>query len=114
MPTGQGLKIDRRGTRAGHQYALLGHIAGKDLASEPYLITLTEESDVFPLFQHEGIEFIYLLEGEMLYRHGDKTYRLKPGDSLFFDADTPHGPEELITRPIRMVCVISYLRSEKE
>ncbi len=114
VPAGQGLKIDRRGTRAGHQYELLGHIAGKDVASEPYLITLSEESDVFPLFQHDGIEFIYLLEGEVRYRHADKTYLLKPGDSLFFDADAPHGPDELITLPIRMVCVISYLRTEKK
>lgn len=114
VKAGQGLKIDRRGTRAGHQYELLGHIAGRDISSEPYLITLTEESDVFPVFQHEGIEFIYLLEGRVRYRHADKTYLLEPGDSLFFDADTAHGPEELLERPIRMVCVISYPRTEKK
>ena len=114
VKAGHGLKIDRRGTRAGHQYELLGHIAGHDISSEPYLITLTEESDVFPVFQHDGLEFIYLLEGRVRYRHADKTYLLEPGDSLFFDADAPHGPEELIERPIRMVCVISYARAEKK
>jgi len=114
VQAGQGLKIDRRGTRAGHQYELLGHIAGRDVASEPYLITLSEESDVFPLFQHDGIEFIYLLEGQVRYRHADKTYLLKPGDSLFFDADAPHGPEQLVKLPIRMVCVISYQRAENK
>lgn len=110
VKAGQGLRIDRRGTRAGHQYELLGHIAGRDITSEPYLITLTEESDVFPVFQHEGLEFIYVIEGCVRYRHADKTYLLQPGDSLFFDADAPHGPEELIERPIRMVCVIAYPR----
>ena len=88
----QGLVIERRGSRAGHQYQLLGHSIGKGVSVEPYLVTLTEKSEVFPLFQHEGTEFIYMLKGEVLYRHAAKTYRLRRGDSLFFDADAPHGP----------------------
>ena len=108
----QGLNIERRGTRAGHQYQLLGHTVGKAVSVEPYLITITEQSEVFPLFQHPGVEFIYLLEGEMLYRHGDQTYTLAPGDSLFFDSDAPHGPEELIKPPIRFLSVITQRREE--
>ncbi len=103
---GQGLVIERRGTRSGHEYRLLGHSVGKSISVEPYLITLTEESEVFPLFQHPGTEFLYMLEGEMLYMHGDKSYRLSPGDSLFFDADAPHGPEELFALPIRFLSII--------
>jgi len=45
-----------------------------------------------------------------LYRHGDGTYVLKPGDSLFFDADAPHGPEEMIDLPVRYLSIISYPR----
>jgi transcriptional regulator with XRE-family HTH domain len=106
VKAGQGLNIERRGTRAGHQYQLLGHTVGKQVFVEPYLISLTEESDVFPLFQHDGVEFIYMLAGEVIYRHADQTYRLTPGDSLFFDADAPHGPDELISLPIRFLAVI--------
>lgn len=107
---GEGLKIERRGTRAGHQYELLGHSVGKSIAVEPYLITLTEKSDVFPVFQHDGTEFIYMLEGAVGYRHAGTTYRLTPGDSLFFDADAPHGPEELESLPIRFLSIIVYPR----
>jgi transcriptional regulator with XRE-family HTH domain len=106
VPSGQGLVIERRGSKAGHAYQLLGHSVGKTIAVEPYLITLTVESEVFPLFQHAGMEFIYMLEGQLLYLHGDKSYRLAPGDSLFFDADTTHGPEELVELPIRFLSVI--------
>ncbi len=106
VKAGQGLNIERRGTRAGHQYQLLGHTVGKQVFVEPYLITLTEESDVFPLFQHDGVEFIYMLTGEVIYRHASETFRLTPGDSLFFDADAPHGPEELVDLPIRFLAVI--------
>jgi len=111
---GQGLVIERRGTRAGHQYQLLGHTGGLTgrVVVEPYLITLTKESDVFPIFQHSGLEFIHVLEGEVVYRHADRLYPLVPGDSLFFDADAPHGPEELRSLPIRFLSVISYAREE--
>ncbi len=106
VKSGQGLTIERQGTRAGHQYQLLGHSSGQSPPVEPYLITLSEKSDIFPLFQHEGVEFIYLLEGEVVYRHANKTYHLYPGDSLHFDADAPHGPEELIDLPIKLLAVI--------
>ncbi|TDJ15128.1 MAG: helix-turn-helix domain-containing protein [Gammaproteobacteria bacterium] len=106
VKAGQGLNIERRGTRAGHQYQLLGHTVGKQMFVEPYLISITEKSDVFPLFQHDGVEFIHMLSGEVIYRHAGQTYRLTPGDSLFFDADAPHGPEELVTLPIRFLAII--------
>ena len=74
VKAGQGLTIERRGTRAGHQYQLLGHSPHGPVMVEPYIIMLTAESDVFPTFQHAGLEFLYMLEGEVVYRHGDKTY----------------------------------------
>ena len=110
VKAGQGLTIERRGTRAGHQYQLLGHSPDGAVMVEPYLITLAEESDVFPLFQHDGLEFLYVLEGEVAYRHADRLYELKPGDSLFFEADAPHGPEKLRRLPIRFLSIICYAR----
>jgi transcriptional regulator with XRE-family HTH domain len=109
---GEGVNIERRGTRAGHQYSSLGAIENNSsgVTVEPYLITLTTESDVFPTFQHEGLEFLHMLEGEVVYRHGDQIFTLRAGDSLFFDADAPHGPEELVKLPIRFLSVISYAR----
>ena len=112
VKAGQGLTIERRGTRAGHQYQLLGHSPHGPVMVEPYLITLTAESDVFPAFQHAGLEFLYILEGNVVYRHGARTYDMHPGDALFFDAESPHGPEELKQLPVRFLSVISYRREE--
>ena len=108
--SGEGVEIERAGTRAGHQYNLLGHIGsnGSGVIVEPYLITLSTESDIFPTFQHGGIETIYMLEGELDYRHGDDVVQLLPGDTLFFDADAPHGPEYLVTLPCKYLSIISY------
>ncbi len=110
VKAGEHLEIERRGTRAGHQYHLLGHIGSNDsgVVVEPYLITLTEESDTFPTFQHDGIELLYMLEGEVEYRHGDQLFHLKPGDSLMFDADAQHGPEVHVKLPARYLSIISY------
>ncbi|WP_192886515.1 XRE family transcriptional regulator [Agrobacterium sp. LAD9] len=110
VKAGQGVNIERRGTRAGHQYSLLGHIDNNTsgVTVEPYLITLTKDSDVFPTFQHEGMEFLYMLEGEVVYRHGEQLFTMQAGDTLFFDADAPHGPEELVKLPARYLSIISY------
>jgi transcriptional regulator with XRE-family HTH domain len=112
VKAGQGLTIERRGTRAGHQYQLLGHSPHGPVMVEPYLITLTKETDTFPTFQHAGSEFLFMLEGNVVYRHGDKTYDMHPGDALFFDAEAPHGPEDLKKLPARYISVISYRRDE--
>jgi transcriptional regulator with XRE-family HTH domain len=110
VKAGQGAEIEREGTRAGHQYNLLGHIGSNNsgVVVEPYLITLTDESERFPTFQHEGIEMLYILDGSVNYRHGDRLYLLEPGDSLLFDADAPHGPEEILGLPLRYLSIITY------
>ena len=54
----------------------------------------------------------YMLEGNVVYRHGEKTFDMHPGDALFFDAEAPHGPEELRKLPIRYLSVISYRRED--
>lgn len=110
VKAGEGIEVERSGTRAGHQYNLLGHLGsnGSGVVVEPYLITLSKKTDTFPTFQHEGVELLCILEGEVGNRHGDRKFHLRPGDSLFFDADAPHGPDELIRLPIRYLSVISY------
>ena len=110
VKAGEGLIIERRGTKSGHQYRLLGHPFPGDFAYEPYHITLTEEADGYSAFRHDGMEFIYILEGEVGYRHGQQIYYLKPGDSLFFNANTAHGPEELLKLPLKFLSAIVFRR----
>jgi len=78
---------------------------------EPYLVTLTDEAEPSPNFQHTGMEFLYLLNGEMTYRYGDRTYELHPGDAIVFDATALHGPEVLKKRPIVYLSVVLNLRA---
>ena len=107
-PAGQGGRIVARGTRIGHDYTLLGALRGPHKRMEAHLVTLTERSEEFPLFQHPGTELLYMLEGEMVYGHGDTSYRMRPGDALQLDGEGPHGPRELVELPIRFLSVVAY------
>jgi len=105
---GEGLETVRSGTRRGHTYHLLAAQRGPRKVFEPFLVTLNDRSEVFPGFQHPGIEFIHLLSGVLHYRHGRHTYVLRPGDTLTFRGDIAHGPERLEKIPIRMLSLIIY------
>jgi transcriptional regulator with XRE-family HTH domain len=108
---GQGLLVSRDGPRIGHEYRILGHTTSKRIAVEPYLMSYDDLAEVFPVYQRSGTEFIYVLQGELTYRHGRKLFAMSAGDSLLFDAAVPHGPEKLSKTPVRYVAVVCYPRN---
>lgn len=108
VKAGRGTRIVRNGSQAGHKYQLLGTLRGEHKRLESLLVTLTASSKTYPLFQHPGTEFIYMLEGRMDYGHGHAVYRLTPGDSLQFDGEAAHGPVDLVDVPIRFLSVIAF------
>jgi hypothetical protein len=109
---GEGLETVRSGTRRGHTYHLLAAQRGPRKVFEPFLVTLNDRSEVFPGFQHPGVEFIHMLSGILHYRHGRHSYVLRPGDTLTFRGDVAHGPERLEKVPIRMLSIIIYATEE--
>lgn len=40
---------------------------------------------------HPGYEFLYMLAGSLEIKHGDKMNVIESGDSVYFDASTPHS-----------------------
>ena len=113
VKAGQGMEVVRRGTRKGHTYHLLAAERGPRRLFEPFLVTLSDKSEVFPRFEHPGVEFLHVLEGRIEYRHGKYTYLMGPGDSLTLRGEVPHGPERLIRLPIRLLSVIMYGDGER-
>jgi transcriptional regulator with XRE-family HTH domain len=108
IKSGEGMEVVRRGTKRGHTYHLLSYDQGPKKTFEPFLITIEQESETFPVFEHPGTEFIYMLEGCIEYRHGQNTYVLSPGDALTFEGSISHGPEKMIKCPIRFLTVLMY------
>ena len=108
---GAGMEVVRRGTKSGHTYHLLAYDQGPVKLFEPFLISIDDDSQRYPTFQHPGTEFLYMLEGVIEYRCGQQTYVLEPGDSLSFQGDIPHGPEQLVECPIRFLSITVYQRA---
>jgi len=78
------------GLSYGYSYESLGY-GKKDRKMEPFVVTLTppEVPHVDPN-QHAGEEFIYVLEGEVSVKLGEHEDVLKPGDSIYYNANIPH------------------------
>ncbi len=81
--------IARNGTVFGYSYQTLAHKFYKKHI-EPYILTLPVKTKQVPLFQHEGEEILFVLEGTMKFFHGDQEFIAEEGDCLYFDASVPH------------------------
>ncbi len=103
------IPIAGRGSKIGHSYESLAFGLPFEKDFEPYLMII-EEKKIDPaknIFKHPGHEFLFLLEGKMVYRHAAKTYAMEPGDSLFFDATVEHGPVSVKGTPVKFLSIIS-------
>ncbi len=56
----------------------------------PLLLRLDPGARSGPALTHDGQDFIYCLEGELLFTVNGRGYVLEPGDSLFFNGQLPH------------------------
>jgi transcriptional regulator with XRE-family HTH domain len=111
VKAGRGLAIEHRWSSAGRRYQSLGVMRAPNNQLEPVLVTLTERSDSFPLYQHAGIELIYMLTGRMEYGYGGSRYLMESGDALQFIGGVPHGPVSLLELPIQFLSLKSITPS---
>ena len=68
-------------------------------------ITQIPEGYVSELTSHEGEDFIYLIEGEVLYEVDGKDFFLKAGDTLHFPSKLPHRARNIGKGPARELWV---------
>jgi quercetin dioxygenase-like cupin family protein/DNA-binding XRE family transcriptional regulator len=55
--------------------------------------------------QHPGVEFIYVLKGKLNLRVGADQEVLDAGDSLYFDAQLPHGYSRVGNKPCSAIVI---------
>ena len=66
-------------------------LAWGNTAMEPHLFRVKPGGGSGESYTHEGEEFLHVLRGEFeIWLNGEEHYRLKPGDSLYFESSTPH------------------------
>lgn len=77
-----------RGQRSAYAYmSLAPEVKGRHM--EALIVELEEVSDE-DRSVHGGEEFIYVLEGTVVFKIGDDGFELAPGDSAYYLSTTPH------------------------
>ena len=65
-------------------------LAWGNTVMEPHLFRIAPQAGSGESYTHEGEEFLYVLSGDLAITVAGDEYRLKPGDSFYFESATPH------------------------
>jgi transcriptional regulator with XRE-family HTH domain len=78
-----------------------------DRTVEPFVVTMkpNANSGAQPIV-HTGHEFVFCLEGRIVYTVEDQTYLLETGDSLLFESHLPHRWQNVEAVPARAILVL--------
>ena len=82
-------------------------LAWGDRMMEPHLFRVAPGAGSGDSYTHEGEEFLYLLQGELKIALEEDEYRLRPGDSFYFESSTPHR----WTNPSRKEALILWINT---
>lgn len=74
---------------------------------EPFIVEFEQRklSDDL-LVSHEGEEFLFLLEGELVFHYGEQIMRMRPGDSVCYDSSERHGYVAVSQQRPRAIAVV--------
>lgn len=92
-----------------YYFESLGYLV-PDRTLDPYLaefIPLKKNVEVRS-HVHAGFEFLYVLSGQIDIRHGAQSHILEAGDSVYFDASTPHSYRCAGKEPATVVIVTQH------
>ena len=95
----------KEGVRYGYSYESLApdKINRK---MEPFLVSLEPDSKKGVPYNHDGEEFLFVLEGKVEIHLGNYTDILEPGDSIYYDSNVPHRVSCAEEKPAKIIAVI--------
>jgi len=99
----EGKIVETLGSSYGYKYEALGFTKpGKNML--PYIIkaAFNEKS----IFQHEGEEFIYVLEGKYEFIYDGEKYIMEEGDSVYFDSGVPHSARSVGKKQAKVLAIM--------
>jgi mannose-6-phosphate isomerase-like protein (cupin superfamily) len=65
-------------------------LAWGNTVMEPHLFRISPQAGSGESYTHEGEEFLHVLRGRLHISVAEVEYRLKTGDSFYFESATPH------------------------
>jgi transcriptional regulator with XRE-family HTH domain len=102
---GEGQRELLRGLPGFYYQTLAADKLGKLL--EPLIVDITPEMGAVPMQGHVGEEFDYVLEGEFILVYGKSEYRMRKGDSAYFDASVPHAARPAGDQACRLLVTVA-------
>ena len=93
--------ISRDGTAFGYSYEAMAYKYPNKIM-EPFILTLPVKPKKRTLYQHEGEEILFVIQGTMKFLHGNEEYVVNEGDCIYFDSSLPHWGES--TGPAEVKC----------
>lgn len=74
---------------------------------EPFIVEFEQREMTDDLLvSHEGEEFLFLLEGELVFHYGEQIMRMRPGDSVCYDSSEQHGYVAVSQQRPRAIAVV--------
>ena len=74
---------------------------------EPFLVEFpVQDTSEMIFMNHEGEEFLHVLEGTLEFRTIDRVEVLEPGDSIYFESELSHSFRCLGEKPARALVVV--------
>jgi transcriptional regulator with XRE-family HTH domain len=106
--------VKTKGSLYGYEYeALAYNKPGKNM--EAFIISPAFDEKIDLLhggeeFQHDGEEFMFVLEGTHEFIYGGEKYVLRKGDSIYFDSRIPHAGRSLGKKKARILTVMYFYK----
>ena len=73
---------------------------------EPFILSYPSDDALKHTFQHDGEEMLFVLQGQMRFKYGNRELILKNGDCIYFDSGVAHTGESIGDEPLKTLIVI--------
>ncbi|MCG6533976.1 MAG: XRE family transcriptional regulator [Syntrophales bacterium LBB04] len=97
--------IARDGIAFGYSYESMAYKYPNRIM-EPFMLTLPPRPKKSTVFQHEGEEILFVIQGTMKFFHGTEEYIVNEGDCIYFDSGFPHFGESVGREEVKCFMVI--------
>lgn len=97
--------ITRNGTSVGYSYEAVAH-KFQNKMMDPFVLSLPVHPKKKILYQHEGQELLFVLEGTMRFHHGAEELIVEEGDCVYFDSNISHFGESAGSKVVKCFMVI--------
>jgi len=98
--------ITRDGSNVGYSYEAVAH-KFKNKLMDPFILTLPVKTKKKIIYQHEGQELLFVLEGTMRFHYGEQVIIVEEGDCIYFDSNVPHYGESTNAIPVKCFMAIA-------